>query len=114
MLRYIYFKSQNMLLSFFQIMPFVSKLFLNYFYVTFSSGYKSLKVFIHIFHSLDWFQILWYIHNVFTIKFYKILFIYLVVYNPKFKKLSNDYDCFWYILVWLHLIAFPTIRHICS
>jgi hypothetical protein len=30
----------------------------------------------------------------------KNLFIYF--YNPKFKKLSNGYDCFWYMLVWLH------------
>jgi hypothetical protein len=34
---------------------------------------------------------------VFTIKFYKYIFIYIyiynVFYNPKFKKLSNGYDC---------------------
>jgi len=23
-------------------------------------------------------------------------------YNSKFKKLNSGYDCFWYMLVWLH------------
>jgi hypothetical protein len=55
------------------------------------SGYKRLKVLIHIFHHYIDSNFLLYVHNVFKINFYKkILFIILYIfYNPKFKKLNS-------------------------
>jgi hypothetical protein len=57
-----------------------------------NSGYKRLKVLIHVFHSLDWFQILWYVHNVFIVTFYKKYFIYLfiiiIILQSKVQKIK--------------------------
>jgi hypothetical protein len=86
--------------KYFQIVLLMSKLFLNFYYATFKQWLQEVKVLIRIFHSLDWFQI--FIHNVFTITFYNIFIYLFIILNPKFKKLNNDYDCFWYMLIWLH------------
>jgi hypothetical protein len=71
-----------------------------------SSGYKRLKVLIHIFHSLYWFKILWHVHNVFTIAFFLNYLFIKINYNPKFQKLSSGYAYFWYMLVWLQPMKF--------
>jgi hypothetical protein len=72
----------------------------------FSRGYKRLKVFVCIFHSLDWFQVFMTcthcIHNNILQKI--IILLLLLFYNPKFKKLRSGYDCFGYMLVWLHIV----------
>jgi len=49
-------------------------------------------------------KFLWCVNNVFIITFYKknLFIIIIIFYNPKFKKLNNGYDYFWYMLVWLH------------
>jgi len=79
--------------KYFQIMPLMSKLFLN-------SGYKSLKMNIAFFftHYIDS-KFLWYVHNVFTnnILFFKITFI-IIFNNPKFKKIKQ-----WLWLLMVHV-----------
>jgi hypothetical protein len=92
---YIKKNLKNVIKRYFKIVLLMSKLFL-------SSGYKRLKVLIRIFHSLNWFQFLKICAYVFTINFYKKNSIYYYYYNPKFKKLSSGYDCFWYMLVQLY------------
>jgi hypothetical protein len=53
MLRFIFKNPKYVIKKYFQIVLLMSKLLLSYFYVVLSSGYKRLKVFKHIFHSLD-------------------------------------------------------------
>jgi hypothetical protein len=76
--------------KYFQIVLLVLKLLLNFFMQLLSSGYKSLEVFICIFHSLDWFKVFMIctscIHNIILYKI--IIFIIIIIYNPKFKKLA--------------------------
>jgi hypothetical protein len=91
----------------------VPKLLKTTFMQLLNNGYKRLKVLIHILHSLNWFQNLWCVLYVFIITFYLKKSIYYIYsfYNPKFKKLSSGYDCFWYMLIWLYPCANPYSTH---
>jgi hypothetical protein len=74
--------------NYFQIVLLVSTIFKQWLQVLKSVNYI---FFTHYIES----KILWYVHYVFKIKFYYYIYFYNfdLFYNPKFKKLSNGYDC---------------------
>jgi hypothetical protein len=87
-----------------QIVFLVSKLFLNYFYVAFKQWLQEIKCFYAYFSLIRLIPNFYDTYIMYSqyhfIKNYYYYYYYLFIfYNPKFKKLTSDYDYFWYMLI---------------